>query len=197
MGKTIKENCRNISIYQFKEWGCFKSDYHAGSVVWTSYDNKKNSVNYVIDLRERRFKLDYRIRSWGDEEWQDMNHTYPLVATPCNYGGLRWWFICSVYRSGVYCGRRVAKLYLGSGSNYFACRHCYDLSYGSRNKNYKGKYTFLTKFFDISKDIENLEKQIKIPIRAGRQTKKYTRLLKKERILGVVSKFALATFGKY
>lgn len=29
------------------------------------------------------------------------------------------------------CGRRVRKLYLGPGGTYFACRHCYNLTYES------------------------------------------------------------------
>jgi hypothetical protein len=29
------------------------------------------------------------------------------------------------------CGRRVGKLYLPQGENFFRCRHCYDLTYQS------------------------------------------------------------------
>ncbi|MHC4354801.1 MAG: hypothetical protein ACYS0H_19035, partial [Planctomycetota bacterium] len=36
--------------------------------------------------------------------------------------------------NGVYCGRRVGTLYLVSGGKYFGCRHCYNLSYESRNE---------------------------------------------------------------
>jgi len=43
--------------------------------------------------------------------------------TPCNYGGHRPWLIC------MHCGRRVAALYLRG--KYFACRHCYNLTYTS------------------------------------------------------------------
>ena|SRR5271165_4980797 len=46
--------------------------------------------------------------------------------TPCNYGGLRAWFLCPRR-----CGRRVAILY-GDGS--LACRHCYQLGYQSQHE---------------------------------------------------------------
>ena len=40
--------------------------------------------------------------------------------------------MCSVASNGVYCGRRVTKLY-GVG-RLFACRHCYRLAYASQQE---------------------------------------------------------------
>ncbi len=45
-------------------------------------------------------------------EKTDYDYRIPLATTPCNLGGVRWWFICAVSKNGVYCGRRVGKLYL-------------------------------------------------------------------------------------
>ncbi len=47
-------------------------------------------------------------------------------------GGQRPWFICGVHASGIYCGRRVTKLY-GAGK-LFACRRCYCLAYQSQRE---------------------------------------------------------------
>jgi len=47
---------------------------------------------------------------------------------------VRYWFICPLSVNGVYCGRRVGTLYLASGGPYFGCRHCYNLTYESRNE---------------------------------------------------------------
>jgi hypothetical protein len=52
-----------------------------------------------------------------------------LDAVP--FGGGRPWFRCTATADGRYCGRRVAKLYLG-GSAVFACRQCYGLAYASQ-----------------------------------------------------------------
>jgi len=67
------------------------------------------------------------------------------MSTPCNYGGVRHWFVCpgcieELEAHGVSdylgeearCGRRVAKLYLPPGGRLFLCRHCYGLAYLSQ-----------------------------------------------------------------
>jgi hypothetical protein len=66
--------------------------------------------------------LTYRHKRYG-QEWEDVRQDVPLDWTPCHFGGERPWFICGN------CGRRVAVIY-GAGK-YFACRHCYDLTYRS------------------------------------------------------------------
>ncbi len=57
-----------------------------------------------------------------------------LVTTSCHLGGVRWWFIRPLTKNGVYCGRRVGVLYRAPRADYYGCRHCYDLSYESRNE---------------------------------------------------------------
>lgn len=49
-----------------------------------------------------------------------------LSHTPCNYGGVRFWFVCS-------CGKRCTKLYLKRGT--YACRQCQQLNYMSQQWN--------------------------------------------------------------
>ena len=175
------EDCKSISIFNLKKWGVLKNNYNSGIITWTSgFDGKKTKVGYSLNLVDNPcFELDYKIRSGDDEEWTSIKHEYPLVSTPCNYGGKRWWFECSVYNKGFYCGKRVAKLYLGSGSNYFACRHCYNLSYASRNINRRGRFGILAGSFDLSQETEKLAETIKIPFRNGQPTKKYRKLLEK------------------
>jgi hypothetical protein len=51
-----------------------------------------------------------------------------LEATPCHYGGLRWWWVCPVS------GRRTAKLYLPPGATIFAARKAYRLAYRSQRE---------------------------------------------------------------
>jgi len=175
MSKIIKENCQTISIYDLKKWGSLNG-YHSGTITWTSgWSEKKSSVSYIIDLasfdNEKYFKLNYTITDHSSEEKHDIDHKYPILTTPCNYGGKRYWFQCSVYRQGVYCGRKVAKLYIGNGSHYFACRHCYNLAYQSQMESdrYKG-------FVSIP-DIERAEEKVKRWYYRGKPTKKYRRVI--------------------
>jgi len=83
--------------------------------------------------------LTFRSRSSPDSKWEFFNQTVPLAWTKCPFGGKRPWFVCTAYARGRYCGRRVAKLYLG-GINGFACRHCYGLAYASQQESarYRG-----------------------------------------------------------
>jgi hypothetical protein len=60
--------------------------------------------------------------------WGDTNCRVLLDTTPCNYGGVRYWFLCPV----AGCCRRVAILYLGD--KYPACRHCLRLAYQTQNE---------------------------------------------------------------
>jgi len=80
--------------------------------------------------RARAVEFSY---SWGPEERkEDISYMVPLTWSPCNFGGSRPWFVCPGLVKGVYCGRRVAKLYLKH--HYFLCRHCHDLTYASRQE---------------------------------------------------------------
>lgn len=179
--KTTAEECKTISIFRLKEWCLLKYTYRGGVITWTNGWGEKSSINYTLDLEEEYFELDYRIRSGGDEEWTNIKCKIPIVSTSCNYGGKRYWFKCSVFNNGIYCGRRVGKLYLGSGSNYFACRHCYNLSYDSRNINRRDSFGFLWQSIKLEKEIEKLEEKIKIPYRKGLPTKNQIKLIKKYR----------------
>jgi hypothetical protein len=56
------------------------------------------------------------------------HYTVALVATPCRFGGVRWWWLCPAT------GRRVAKLYLPDGAARFLSRGpgCHGLAYASQ-----------------------------------------------------------------
>ena len=63
-----------------------------------------------------------------------LEYAVPLETTNPHFGGRRWWFRCPLLaENGRRCGRRVQKLYLPPGADYFGCRHCYKLSYEGRN----------------------------------------------------------------
>jgi hypothetical protein len=114
-------------------------------------------------------ELDYKIRNDG-AEWESVTQKYPIVKTQCNFGGGRYWFKCSIYKNGGYCGKRVAKLYLGHGSKYFACRACYGLTYASRIQGYS--YTFV--------DLDEFGAKIKRWYYRGKATRKHRHFMKME-----------------
>lgn len=63
-----------------------------------------------------------------DNPGQEQTHRYsiPLVTTPCNYGGQRWWMITPC------CARRARTLYIAHPSMLPMCRTCRDLHYASQ-----------------------------------------------------------------
>lgn len=75
--------------------------------------------------------LSYRYRAIGGD-WEDVEQPVRLLWAPCGYGGERAYFRCPGVVNGVHCMRTVVKLY--SGSKYFLCRHCHDLTYASQSE---------------------------------------------------------------
>lgn len=189
MSKLKREECRSISIFKLKEWG-YLSGYRVGGVEWTNdWSEQKNSINFRLDLSDpydMYIRLIYTTTDPWTEKKTDIDHKYPILTTPCNYGGVRYWFRCSVYRNGVYCGRRVSKLYKGGGSHYFACRHCFDLTYSSRIDGYS--YCF--------PDIEKQKERIKRYYYNGKPTRKYRSLMRMERSIYVDMVGKLGRIGK-
>ncbi len=102
-----------------------------------------------------------------------------LVTTPCNFGGIRYWFACPV------CSRRVGGLYLVLGDAYFVCRGCNNLTYRSRNR------CRIESFGHTSRQIDKLRSQIKRWTWRGRPTRKVRRLRTLERKEGVLGGYAM------
>ena len=102
----------------------------AGSWGWAyeGEDGPHATVRYEADLRDTDnawLRLHYRA------DGEAVDYKVRLVTTKPNYGGHRWWFICPIVRRDGGPPRRVAKLYLPSGSKYFGSREAYALTYAS------------------------------------------------------------------
>jgi len=121
-----------------------------------------------------RFQYTSTRRSTGEKT--ECDYKVRLVTTPCHFGGVRWWFLCPLITNGVSCGRRVGTLYCPPGATYYGCRHCYNLTYESRNK------PRLTRLGDIGyplvleRKYDDLYERTKRWTYRGRPTKKARRL---------------------
>lgn len=125
-GKKTTEDCRFLDVRKFQRDGLLKNGKSFG---WNWTRNGEKMASIQVQVKDNRVILDYR-HQWNGSEWKNQNYPVLLEWTPCNYGGLRAWFKCPA--SG--CGRRVAKLHLGS-AGIFACRHCDQLAYASQREN--------------------------------------------------------------
>lgn len=92
-----------------------------------------------------------------------------LTTTKCYIGSFRDWFLCPN------CNGRVGTLYL-SYEGFFSCRVCLNLTYKSKNKNYRSKdYGLLKRCENFIKANELID-QIKRYSYASQPTKKCRRI---------------------
>ena len=140
MVKIERESCKILDIKALKDRGCFSR----GRENITHYIHWHNSytgdyigcIQIAVEFSKLHQNGIYTIadtipsnafpKPYKGEKLHYIGH---FTTTFPNYGGERYWFICPL--SG--CSRRVAKLYKPIGAKYFGCRHCYNLSYASRN----------------------------------------------------------------
>ena len=178
--KTTVEQATQLSIFKLKEFGLLDG-FHASTLTWTHRPSgHKNSIGITVDIEEAEpyVKVNYSTTDRSTGEKTDYDYKISLTTTPCNFGGVRYWFICPLSVNGVYCGRRTGTLYLASGRNYFGCRHCYDLSYESRNETRTGMFGVFGQVLKAERQTEELSGQIKRNFYAGKPTRKYRRLLR-------------------
>lgn len=129
------EQCLCLGMNDLKKIGLLKQKPGSFRVVsWTDCTGQEKAK---ILCSPRGFKsgyialrLIYTVTN-SVPETRDVDSVIPLVTTPCNFGGVRYWFICPLTVNGRECNRRVAKLYLPPSGIYFGCRHCYNLTYRS------------------------------------------------------------------
>jgi hypothetical protein len=124
--KTTVEDCRALDICVLHPGRIRQREAsHAGVLTWRDADGEgSGSVGFGLQTEAGAswLRLHYTVR--GDTP---VHYRVQLETTPVHFGGERWWFLCPA----AGCGRRVRKLYLGPSGTYFACRHCYNLTYAS------------------------------------------------------------------
>jgi len=180
--KDTVEDCRSISISFLRKHGYFSEPCSmSGSIVWKNcYGEQTSSIGVAVSTMygDNYVRFQYTTTDRNTGEKTDYDYKVQLTTTPCNFGGVRYWFICPLSKNGVYCGRRVAKLYKAPGAEYFGCRHCFDLSYESRNESRLGRISQLGYILKVERQIEELSSRVKRNFYAGRPTRKFGRLIR-------------------
>jgi hypothetical protein len=158
-----------------------------GKTSWTSNQTSKTIATVLFGVYltdEPCIILIYTLTDRNGNK-TDYNDKISLVTTPCNFGGVRYWFGCPS------CGRRVGVLYLVPGDVYFRCRHCNNLSYHSRNRCRLGT------FGHTSREIDGLRSEIKRWTWRGRPTRKVRRLQALERKMRILSGPIMARIERF
>jgi len=132
--RNTVEDCKCVEIPWLAQNG-YLHGFVSGTITWTSALSGKSSIGIVVSafggLGGSYARFNYTQTSSFTGEKTDLDYTIQLATTPCNYGGVRYWFICPLVVNGQACNRRVSKLYLPPGAKYFGCRACYNLTYRS------------------------------------------------------------------
>jgi hypothetical protein len=127
-GRMTCESCTFIDVRRWHREGRL---YPGQQFSWSWRRGGEAAGSITVRVETAAVFLSYRCSS-GSGRWKSIEQRVPIRLTACHFGGVRPWFMCSVYCDGRYCGRRAAILY-GAGE-LFACRRCYGLSYASQQQ---------------------------------------------------------------
>jgi hypothetical protein len=145
--RSTVEDSWVLEINTMKRKGAIvPSERLTGLWGWSIGGQQRASLYYATDLRDGvmpSVMLQYTVGR--GEAARDLSYRVELVTSALPWGGVRYWFVCPLSVNGRACGRRVAKLYLPPGGDYYGCRHCYDLTYQSCRDSHKfdGLYALL------------------------------------------------------
>ena len=125
---TVEDSC-DLTIFQLKECGMLEGGHTATVITWVrSHSGKESRIGLEVNMTGEPYaRLTYSVID-REGNATPYDSKVELITTPCNLGGIRYWFACP------WCGRRVGGLYLAPGERNFRCRHCTNLSYRSRNR---------------------------------------------------------------
>ncbi len=183
MTRAIAEQSNRLSIFWLKKQGYLPQEelWQYGGIKWTRGD-WENNINFYVQTsgdkaeteETNHIELIYTTTNYWSKEKTDMRYKIPLITTPCNYGGKRYWFKCNLTKNGIYCGRRVGMLY--SVGNWFGCRHCAEVAYQAQFQGGRFKAGSL-----CEPDVERAYDEVKLEYYNGRPTRKYKRYLRLRR----------------
>ena len=171
--KTRVDEARSIDALDLQRSGLFgEGGIGIWMTKWSRDEEIVASISYRLESGDEcpiGVRFMYTIGSRNSEEKRDYNYVIPVVSTPCNFGGKRWWFRCPLVINNQFCQRRCRIVYMPPGAEYFGCRECYELSYESRQRHRERFY-------------EGVEKPYMVVEAAQQKLAKTRSLEKKERL---------------
>lgn len=175
--KSSVDDYRQFPISFLKKHGYLNSwvSFMRGSIYWKRWENPNGNIGFTVEKNDDDMigTVQVHFTQTDRESWEknDFDYTIRIEATPCHYGGLRWWFLDPCSHENIRCG----VLYFQS-NGYFAGRKKLNLSYDSQNTSHTIRF-WNSIFPDYSK-LNPLEESIKYPYRNGKPTRKMRRFLK-------------------
>ena len=177
MSKSEADWCKKIEIWWLlRDMSIHGNTYKSTTVSWGE-NGSRGSVGVNVSIYDEKYVRFYYTQTDNyTGEKKDFDYKVQLEETQCHFGGARFWFICPLYKNKKYCGRRVGVLY--KDGDWFGCRHCYELTYTSRNVNRRYAYYPLFRVIEIEQKIEKIETKTHRRTYAGKPTKNQQKLRK-------------------
>lgn len=177
MSKQEAEWCKRIEIWWLLRDIKQRGGYKYTTISWGENGSRGSvSVEVVMRESEKYARFIYTQTDNYTNEKKNFDYKVPIIQTPCNYGGYRYWFRCTLSKNGQYCGRRIGVLY--KDGDWFGCRHCYDITYSSRNVNPNYRHYPYFKILDLDSKIEKICQKTKRYTYRGKPTKKMRKIEK-------------------
>ncbi|MFH0926828.1 MAG: hypothetical protein V1872_14555 [bacterium] len=132
--RNTVEDCKSIDIPWLARYDYF-CGFKTGGVEWKNSSGQvTSSIGIQVsvdknDPQENYIRFFYTTTHTYSKEKTASDYKIQLTTTPCNYGNVRYWFICPLMLNNRVCNRRVGRIYLPPNGKYFGCRHCYNLTY--------------------------------------------------------------------
>lgn len=164
---------KTLSIKFLKKYWYLESwiDRKVWNLCWSIWWRDNGNIGLEVN----KWKINGSIRvyfSTTNNEWEKTYQDYKieLVSTPCNYWGVRWWFLCPCKWD------RCSILYL-QNNWVFASRKTLNLCYDDQKKSKRYRYMWYL-MWDAFVKIELIRRTMKYPMRNWRYTKKAQRIFK-------------------
>lgn len=159
-----------MTISFFTKRGYLKKglSYHSGNYIWMIWEEEIGKISYQLLKDDGKGKGSIRVMFHRKDLEKDFDYDIQLVATPCHFGWLRWWFLDPCY-SGY---RKCAVLYL-QYNGYFASGKIINIAYCTQNE----RRGVMKAYMEWLRAIM-LHKTIKYPYRRGKPTRKMRRFIK-------------------
>lgn len=167
---STSDYTKRLTIKALKEYWFLdgtRNGYPA-TLTWSNGSNISIQVNIVGNTWTVRVYFTQSNKSTWEQKSMDYNIS--LIATPCNYGGKRWWLVCPLK------GNKCTILYL-QNNGLFGSRKTLNLCYDGQKESKKYRYLSYIMGMNKTKALV-LREKMKYPYRNGKPTKKLERFFR-------------------
>jgi hypothetical protein len=122
--RPAAEQYRRLDIRKMFSTNCIKPGNWFGWQWSNDAGESTASVSCAVNEYASYMTVSYGWWRYDQNEREEVSFAIGLTTTPCNFGGVRWWFRCPC------CNRRAALLYISGRA--LRCTTCGRYSYASQ-----------------------------------------------------------------